>query len=288
MPQEYVWRFKVRSYEIDTAGCVHNSIYLNYLEEGATLASADVGYPRQWYLDRRVMWVIRKLELDLITPATFNDELELTTWISDTRRVQSHREYVLRRTSDDQTVLRARVNWVFVNNDTQLPSRLPAEFDSSFQPGTSSKQLPIHIQDAEAIENSTVFRTTRQVVKRDIDSMLHANNANYIEWSEQALYDSFAQAGWSANRLLGEENIQIRVTAHEMEYLQSAQAEDTLVISSRLYEQNGIRQAWLHEIRHSQTDILLARDYSVVQYIDPITQAVRQLPAALTSVLTTV
>src|SRR5215470_17896979 len=97
MPKVYSWRFNVRSYELDVSGQVAPPTFLNYLEEGAVQASAAEGYDYNWYFANNRMWVVRKITMRYFSPAVHGDELELYTWVSDFRRVQSNREYDLRR-----------------------------------------------------------------------------------------------------------------------------------------------------------------------------------------------
>src|SRR5256885_2390139 len=71
-------------------------VFLNYLEEGAIQASAEKGYTYQWYNENKRVWFVRKATIRYFELVTYGEELELRTWVSDSRRVQSHREYDLR------------------------------------------------------------------------------------------------------------------------------------------------------------------------------------------------
>src|SRR5258708_16044043 len=124
MAKVYSWRFQVRTYELDVTGEVRPAAFLNYLEEGAVQASTAGGYGYDWYKENNRMWVVRKFTIRYYGPAVYGDELELATWVSDFRRVQSNREYALQR-SDGELVLRARGNWVFMNVQTMQPQRIP-------------------------------------------------------------------------------------------------------------------------------------------------------------------
>jgi acyl-CoA thioester hydrolase len=121
MTRAFTRRFKVREYELDSFGHVNHAVYIKYLQEAAIEASADAGYDMDWYKAAGTQWVIRKLTARYHTPALYGDELEVTTWVSDLRRVRSQREYDVRRVSDGQRVLRARHDWVYMDMSTDRP-----------------------------------------------------------------------------------------------------------------------------------------------------------------------
>src|SRR5262245_61593343 len=133
MSKTYSWRFQVRTYEAGSDGLVSPTNLQRYLEEGAMQASASAGYDYDWYRNNNRLWVLRTTTIRYFAPVIFPDELELTTWVSDFRRVQSNRDYALHRVSNGELVLRGRGNWVFLNTETMQPMRVPPEFVEGFE-----------------------------------------------------------------------------------------------------------------------------------------------------------
>ena len=88
---EYTAHFPVRRYEVDRFGFVHNHVYQQYMEEAAIAASTAAGFGPAWYDEHGAVWVMRDIVIEYLKPAAINDELDVTTWISDFRRVRSHR-----------------------------------------------------------------------------------------------------------------------------------------------------------------------------------------------------
>jgi acyl-CoA thioester hydrolase len=262
MTRKYVWRLQVRIYELNALGRVNNTMYARYLEEAAVRASADAGYGYTWYAENGTIWVIRKLYLRYDAPAVYGDELEITTWVADFRRVQSHREYEVRRVRDGRMVLRGRANWVYVDRETLRPLRIPLAMMRDFGSAGELPDIGTRIHRARRIDGAYRYRQQRKVQRYELDSVGHVNHAVYLDWIEQAVLEAMASVGYTEARMR-EEAFLILAGAHEAEYLRGATDGDPIEIVSVPYELGGVRGAWRHEVRHGETGELLARDYNV-------------------------
>ncbi len=267
MANTFQWRFRVRSYEVGAAGEVHPATYLNYLEEMAIQASEALGFDYDWYLSHRWMWLVRKLTLREYAPAGINDELQLTTWISESRRVQANREYALRRASDDKLLLRGRHNWVFVNMETMLPERFPPEFVGKFAATGEVETLDLDPLDPRPLAAPIPHLETRRVRYQELDQNAHVNNAVYINWAEGAIEGALRSAGWPPDRLR-EEGVTMRRIGREIEYFRSAVDDEPIQISTQISAIGGERVAWATEIFQADTHDLIARDRAVVAFRD--------------------
>ena len=83
MARDFSYRFRVRHDELDSFGHLNNAVCVKYMQEAAIQASGDAGYPLQWYEERGVAWVIRRLEIRYYLQVRYGDELEVRTWISE-------------------------------------------------------------------------------------------------------------------------------------------------------------------------------------------------------------
>ncbi len=267
MARVYSWRFHVRSYELGASAQVRPSSYLNYLEEGARQASAEAGYDEAWYTRNRRIWVIRTMTIRYWEPAFLGDELELYTWVSDFRRVQSHREYDLRRVGDEAPVVRARANWVFLNTETMQPQRLSDDIMAEFDPTGELEDLDTGIVDAIQVEEPVIHTEERRVQHNELDPQGHVNNAVYLNWTNQALTNALRIAGWPPERFMSSDFAMQRLS-DEIEYLRSALDDEPIWIVTRLSEVGRDRAAWHHEIRHGATGELIARNLSVRMFYD--------------------
>ena len=67
-----------------------------------------------------------------IRPAFAGDNLELTTWVANFRRVRSLRRYRFVRLSDNKLLAEGETEWVCVNTASGRPSTVPAEVQACF------------------------------------------------------------------------------------------------------------------------------------------------------------
>jgi acyl-CoA thioester hydrolase len=267
MTRAFTRRFKVREYELDSFGHVNHAVYIKYLQEAAIEASADAGYDMDWYKAAGTQWVIRKLTARYHTPALYGDELEVTTWVSDLRRVRSQREYDVRRVSDGQRVLRARHDWVYMDMSTDRPRRVPENAVENFDPSGDQPDLRVRLHKPDVVEDCHRYRSTRKVQTYELNTAQHVSHANYLPWVEQAYFDAARSAGYSISRML-DEGWMVLQAGHEMEYFNSAQEGDSIEIVSWVAEMARVRGAWIHEIYNAESGQLLARDYSLGVFLD--------------------
>jgi YbgC/YbaW family acyl-CoA thioester hydrolase len=278
MPKVHTVRYSVRTYELDIDGRVRLPSYLNYLEEGATQASAALGFSYDWYLENKRAWVARKTTLRFYNSATYGDELELNTWISDVRRVQSHREYALWRPQDGQPILRGRTNWVYMDTELIRPTRIPEGIESIADATGELEELDTGVHEPIHIESPILHTDERRVQFHEIDTSRIVNNAVYLQWTEQAIMNSLRVVGYSPERL-STEKFQMHPISHEIEYFRSALDNEPVLVTTRLAEIGKDRAAWLTEIRHGATTELMARDKTVRAFTDE--RGARSIPDAL-------
>jgi acyl-CoA thioester hydrolase len=265
--RQYTRRFRVRHYEQDSFGHVNNAVYANYLQEAAIEASTDAGFVPAWYAENRTGWVIRELAIRYHLQASYGDELEVKTWVSDVRRVSSKREYLITRAYDDAKVARARVNWVYLDMDTGKPTRVADDFVQALEPAGEAEDLGIRLQKPQKTDDAFRYRTRRRVQTYELDALRHVNNAVYLHWVEQSYFDALRVAGHpiEENRKAGWWALQ---GGHEIEYFEPAFDNDEIEVVSWVCEMGRVRGAWIHEIYNAETKKLLARDYSLGIFVN--------------------
>jgi acyl-CoA thioesterase FadM len=205
------------------------AVYARLLEESATLASADAGYPPDWYAGHATAWVIRRSTIECPMAIPRGVELEIATWVADFRRVRSRREYTVRVPGELVAMLTARI---------------PDEMMRAFVPEGDVPPLPrstLELPDAPA----DAFVVEFVVDAADLDALDHVNNAKYFDYLEAARR-AMAGNGLGARR-------------HDLEYLDEARAGDRL--TCRIWP---LRSAvgeieTAAEIRRSSDDGLLTR-----------------------------
>ncbi|GAB4574101.1 MAG: hypothetical protein Kow0077_18980 [Anaerolineae bacterium] len=266
MARIFEWQFKVRSYELDSAGRVPTAVVHNYLEEAATRASTDAGFSYDWYFRNRRAWVVRQMTARYDDALRYGDEVRVRTWVSDFKRSYSHREYEVWRVRDNALVARARAKWVYVNLETLRPERIPAAAEAAFDP--SGELAPIALWgDGHEGSGALVVSGDRRVLHDELDPAGHVNNAVYVRWFEQAVRDGFTALGWDWSQLQREE-LEILPRGHRIEYFAPATEGYRLHVNASLIRVDANRSAWHVRVANTQAEAMIAEDYCVIDLVD--------------------
>ena len=126
-PASYTTTWRVRVYELDVNGHVNNAVYLNYAEQAATEHAEAVGFGRAWTAARGGGWVVRRHEVTYLRPATFGDELAITTCIEQIRGARGIRRTHITRPTDGAGIVEILTEWVWVRLADGRPTRVPPE-----------------------------------------------------------------------------------------------------------------------------------------------------------------
>ncbi|HOU39773.1 MAG TPA: thioesterase family protein [Promineifilum sp.] len=130
-------RRRVEWRDIDPAGHVNNANYLAYIEECNVGVAAAHGWPMARMMAANLGIVARRYRIEYRQPALMDDELEVTTYISDVKRATAVRHNTIRRVADGALLARAHALWVFVDLATGRPRRIPADFMADFRPNVA-------------------------------------------------------------------------------------------------------------------------------------------------------
>lgn len=133
MPAVFEYQHTVRADEIDAHGHVNNVNYFRWMQSAAVAHSAAQGWPTERYEEARLGWVARRHEIDYLQPAFDGDVLVVRTWVADFRKITSWRRYRILRPVDNVLLATAQTNWAFLNLETRMPTRIPADLVSEFQ-----------------------------------------------------------------------------------------------------------------------------------------------------------
>ena len=181
------------------------SALLGYVSDVAWRHSELLGFPRDWYRERGLAWVVRAIDVVLSAPIRDGDELWVSTRISGFRRVMARRASEL-RSAGGVALGEVTVDWAMTNG--RAPTRIPDDFTrvpgielATFSP-TRIELPPV---PREAVEVALVPRL------RELDPMGHANNGVYLDWLDEAV----ATAG-------GSEDVRTPARRYRVEYLQAA------------------------------------------------------------------
>lgn len=236
-------------------------------------ASSRLGFTLDWYNERGQFWVLRTMRLERNAAAKYEDELEISTWVSAMTRVRADRNYLVRRVSDGRVLARATANWVYLDRKTMHPARIAADIVAIFKDGDPPALPPFKEQKPmfrvhEEIHNVTL----RRAGYFEADSARHTNNAVYVDWFEEAVREALVARGYLP-QLEGSSALWFH--RHSLEYLNSARPGDDLEIVTRLNGRGLSAGHWQQEIRRVPSQEVLARGECVTLWLGDDDHAIR-------------
>lgn len=254
-------------YDLDASEQLSCATLFRYFEETAMQASAALGFPLEWYRSRGEFWVIRTMRLERICPATYLDDLDIRTWLSNVGRIRADRNYQVLHFPTGKIVARAVANWVYLDARTMHPSRVDPDIIARFSELEPPVLEPITRLNFDGF-STHLFQTkmTRRAQFFEIDAAKHVNNAIYVDWLEEAVRVALAELGsiGSAPSL----NSSPWFCRHSLEYLRPTLPGDEVEINTRLLRRGRTTGYWEQEIRHLPSQSIVLRANSVTVWVD--------------------
>ena len=285
MPRTYTRRFRVRSTDCDALGYVNHAVFARYLQENAMEASADGGFGPARYVELGAGWVLRRSRIDYIRPLRYGEEIDVTTYVVNFRRVRSQRDFEIVHCGDGARVAQAATDWVFVDRPSGAPTRIPDDALAVFLPDGPDPNAQL-ILDAPRLPDaapSNAYHSMRRVNYYEMDEYQHVNNAVYLNYLEQAAIDAAASAGFNVPQLLNLGGMFV-VQQHDIEYLHPAKYGDTLDIATWIGEvtRSSALRHYTMRIRGGEVSI---RAQTRWVWIDLASRKPATIPAALSEAL---
>jgi acyl-CoA thioester hydrolase len=136
----YADGFVVRPEDIDELGHANNVVWVRWVNEAAIAHSRSVGLGPDVYFTLRVLWVVRRHDIEYLAPALAGEPLEAVTWVDTLRGATSLRRTLIRRATDAKTLARAATTWALIDAQTGRPRRIPHEMLEKYGFGAANTQ----------------------------------------------------------------------------------------------------------------------------------------------------
>jgi acyl-CoA thioester hydrolase len=123
--------------DIDEQNHVNNTVYLRWIQDVATAHWKSLaGVEAQ----AAIGWIVLRHEIDYRSPAGFDDEILLRTWVGQASRLKFERFTEIHRKAcpersrkiDMQLLAQARTLWVPIDVHTGKPTRVSSELRLQF------------------------------------------------------------------------------------------------------------------------------------------------------------
>jgi len=124
--KEFIWPVRVYYEDTDSGGVVYYANYLKFMERARTEWLRSLGFEQDRLIEEEnVIFAVRHVEADFLSPARFNDALVATASISEQRRASLTFRQEIRRETDDQVLCRGEVKVACLDAKRLRPIALP-------------------------------------------------------------------------------------------------------------------------------------------------------------------
>lgn len=238
VPRRFEQAYRARFDECGPDGRLRASSFLRYAQDLAWTHAESAGLGRSWYVARRLFWLIRAVELDLVDGVAYGTPVDVSTEVIGFRRASARRRSEYDRQGEERTVALAIIDWLLLN-ERGMPVRVPSDVSEAFgtEMGTGSDAgfSPLRVRLEPAPRDATARHF--EVRRGDLDPMNHVNNAVYVDYVD----DHLAATGHSSllRRLPRRYRVEFVASAEPGSRLVDRAWEDDLGWSYRLEGADG-------------------------------------------------
>ncbi len=123
----FTWPVRVYYEDTDAGGVVYYANYLRFLERARTEWLRHLGFEQDVLMrDPGVLFAVRRVELDYLQPARFNDRLEVRSHIARLAGASLDFVQTIVRLADGAELCRGQVRVACLDARDLRPARLPA------------------------------------------------------------------------------------------------------------------------------------------------------------------
>ncbi len=130
------FKFPARVYyeDTDVAGVVYHANYLKYMERGRTELLRHLGIEQDRFIEDDIAFAVRRMDIDFLKPARFNDKLTITTRVKLIKKASILFEQEVVLVDDALTQLcQAQVQVACVQMTSMRPKPIPQQILEELQ-----------------------------------------------------------------------------------------------------------------------------------------------------------
>jgi len=123
---EFLWSVRVYYEDTDAAGVVYYANYLKFMERARTEFVRALGFEQDELKEQQeIIFVVRKMSLQLHQPARFNDELDVVSTVKKIARTNLSFVQTIRRVGETDIISEAEIQVVCVDETSWKPKAIP-------------------------------------------------------------------------------------------------------------------------------------------------------------------
>ncbi|MEI6757941.1 MAG: acyl-CoA thioesterase [Chlorobium sp.] len=127
--ERFTLHIDIKPEDIDMQGHVNNIVYLRWVQEAAITHWSTIAPQNE---QEKLIWVVRRHEIDYKKPAMPGESILVRTWIGSASRLAFDRHTEMVRASDLRLLALARTVWCPIDRKTGRPTDVSPEIRSLF------------------------------------------------------------------------------------------------------------------------------------------------------------
>ncbi len=124
--QEFIWPVRVYYEDTDVGGVVFHANYLKYFERARTEFLRDLGFDLlELQLADRILFVVRRMQIDFLKPARFNDLLSVSARVTEMKKASF--TCLQQARCGEELLCDASVKLACIDADSFFPKPIPVK-----------------------------------------------------------------------------------------------------------------------------------------------------------------
>ncbi len=122
--KKFIWPIRVYYEDTDAGGVVYYANYLKFFERARTEMLRTMGYEQdELSATEGIIFVVRSVQIDYLSPARFNEQLQASTEVSLAKKVSLTFEQAITR--GDDVLCKGSVRCACLDVQTMRPKAIP-------------------------------------------------------------------------------------------------------------------------------------------------------------------
>ncbi|MCI8455327.1 MAG: acyl-[acyl-carrier-protein] thioesterase [Lachnospiraceae bacterium] len=230
----YQLRSRVRYSETDTDAKLSLIGIMNYMQDCSTMQSEDLGVGLGYLGEKKEAWLLSSWQIVIARRPALGEEITVETWPYAFKGIYALRNFVI-FDKNGEAAAKANSCWFLFDREAGRPVRLTKELIAPY--GAMHEPLSMEYAPRKiALPHTGMEEAGKiRVMKHQIDTNHHVNNAQYVDMAREALPEEAKiqriRAEYKKAAVLGDE-VTIKRTETETGYVISLSGADGSVFAN--------------------------------------------------------
>ncbi len=239
--------------QTDPFGQITMATIFRYMQSAATNYAQDM--PELQKIDRNDerQWLIYYSQVELKNLITYNNKIDITTWLDDYKKSIARRKYLLQDQQTGQQIATAFTDWIYFDRKNLRPVSVDPLVDQILFQDTPPQQDIKRIKLKSLDPQKPVIENVQPITLRHLDINHHVNNTVYIDFFLNSFSLAHDTLGIDLNQTLAQ-GLSWISTHYEIQYNLQAKIGEQIRILAQVEQVSSDQVLWVFEIKKPDTN----------------------------------